>query len=101
MENMINEMAKRSLVNPIIPVAPVIPMNPVNPMNNINSNDKTNKPGDDYDYDYDNYRYDGCGVIGICYVPMQKWEQIYDEDTAFSVGTIFPSLNLPFLGGGK
>ena len=78
---MINEMAKRSLVN-------------------FNLNDKTYKS--DYDYDsYDSYRYDGCGVIGICYVPMQGWEQIYDEDTAFSAGTIFPSLNLPFLGGGK
>ena len=42
-----------------------------------------------------------CGVIGICYVPVQKWEKIYDEDTGFSVGTIFPALNLPFLGGGK
>ena len=42
-----------------------------------------------------------CEILGICYVPMQKWEQIYDEDTAFSIGTLFPSLNLPFLGGGK
>jgi len=74
-----NEMAKRSLVNPIYP-------------NNLfNSNDKTFKPDTGND----------CGVIGICYVPMQQWEQIYDEDTAYSVGTIFPSLNLPFLGGGK
>ena len=40
-------------------------------------------------------------IVGICYVPMQKWEQIYDEDTAFSAGTLFPCLNLPFLGGGR
>ena len=40
-------------------------------------------------------------IIGICYVPMQKWEQVYDEDTAFSAGTLFPALNLPFLGGGR
>ena len=40
-------------------------------------------------------------IIGICYVPMQKWEQLYDEDTGFSAGTVFPALNLPFLGGGK
>ena len=88
---MINEMAKQSLVNPIIPSIPGIRMN------QINSKDKTYKSDDDYD----NYRYDDCGVIGICYVPMQRWEQIYDEDTAFSVGTLFPSLNLPFLGGGR
>ena len=40
-------------------------------------------------------------VLGICYVPIQEWEQVYDEDAAFSAGTIFPSLNKPFLGGGK
>jgi len=40
-------------------------------------------------------------LIAICFVPIQEWEQIYDEDTAFSVGTIFPSLNKPFLGGGR
>ena len=43
-------------------------------------------------------------TLGICYVPMQNWEKLYDEDTAFSVGTIFPALDKPFLGvlgGGK
>ena len=40
-------------------------------------------------------------LIAMCYVPMQEWEQIYDEDTAFSTGTLFPCLNKPFLGGGK
>ena len=49
-------------------------------------------------------RYDGQSrweILGICYVPIQKWEQIYDEDTAYSAGTLFPGLNKPFLGGGK
>ena len=40
-------------------------------------------------------------ILGICYVPMQEWEQVYDEDTAFSAGTLFPGLNKPFLGGGR
>jgi len=40
-------------------------------------------------------------MIGMCYVPMQVWETTYDEDTAYRVGTIFPSLNKPFLGGGR
>ena len=40
-------------------------------------------------------------LIAMCFVPVQEWEQIYDEDTAFSVGTIFPSLNKPFLGSGR
>ena len=39
--------------------------------------------------------------IAMCFVPMQEWEQIYDEDTAYSTGTIFPSLNKPFLGAGR
>ncbi|MCL2773256.1 MAG: spore coat associated protein CotJA [Oscillospiraceae bacterium] len=39
--------------------------------------------------------------VGMCYVPVQEWEQVYDEDTAFSAGTLFPSLNKPFWGGGK
>jgi len=40
-------------------------------------------------------------LVAMCFVPMQEWEQIYDEDTAYSTGTIFPSLNKPFLGGGR
>jgi len=79
LENIINQMAKQSLVNPIYP-------------NNLfNSNNKTYKTDNKSE----------CGVIGICYVPIQKWGPIYDEDTAYSVGTLFPGLNLPFLGGGK
>jgi hypothetical protein len=39
--------------------------------------------------------------LAICYVPVQEWEQVYDEDTAFSAGTLFPALNKPFFGGGK
>ena len=39
--------------------------------------------------------------LAICYVPIQEWEQVYDEDTAFSAGTLFPALNKPFFGGGK
>jgi hypothetical protein len=40
-------------------------------------------------------------LVGICFVPVQEWEQIYDEDTAFSAGTVFPCLNKPFLGNGR
>ena len=45
--------------------------------------------------------YDDNNILGICSVPMQKWGQVYDEDTAYSVGTLFPALNKPFLSGGK
>ena len=76
MDNIMNEMAKQPLFNQI----------------NLNPNEnKTYK--NDVQYDAE--------IIGICYVPMQKWEQIYDEDTVYSAGTLFPALNKPFLGGGK
>ena len=36
--------------------------------------------------------------IGIGYVPMQKWEEMYDPATALCQGTAFPCLNLIFCG---
>lgn len=36
--------------------------------------------------------------VGIGYVPMQKWEEMYDPATALCQGTAFPSLNLIFCG---
>lgn len=36
--------------------------------------------------------------IGMAYVPFQQWEQPYDEAMALSRGTIFPSLDLPWIG---
>lgn len=38
--------------------------------------------------------------IAMAYVPMQQWEEIYNPTEGLSFGTIFPSLNLPFMGGG-
>lgn len=37
--------------------------------------------------------------IAMAYVPMQQWEETYDPAQALQAGTIFPSLDLPFLGG--
>jgi hypothetical protein len=34
--------------------------------------------------------------LGMCYVPMQKWETPFKEDVGFEAGTIFPSLALKF-----
>ncbi|MDR1674835.1 MAG: spore coat associated protein CotJA [Oscillospiraceae bacterium] len=36
--------------------------------------------------------------IGMAYVPMQKWQKIYDGDVAFKRGTVFGELDMPFLG---
>ena len=38
--------------------------------------------------------------IGMTYTPMQPWETPYDFDKGLRVGTIFPCLHLPFIGGG-
>lgn len=36
--------------------------------------------------------------IGMAYVPYQQWEKPYDEQVALERGTIFPSLDKPFIG---
>lgn len=35
-------------------------------------------------------------VLAIASVPMQKWNEIYDEAEGFKNGTIFPELHKPF-----
>ena len=37
--------------------------------------------------------------VAMAYVPMQPWEETYEPAKALQAGTIFPSLDLPFLGG--
>jgi hypothetical protein len=37
--------------------------------------------------------------LAIAYVPLQKITTLYDNDVAFKIGTIFPDLDKPFLGG--
>lgn len=37
-------------------------------------------------------------VVAMAYVPWQKWQQPYDYEKGFQAGTIFPDLDLPFLG---
>lgn len=39
--------------------------------------------------------------LAMAYVPMQPWEEPYPQEQALQAGTIFPSLDLPFLGGMK
>lgn len=40
----------------------------------------------------------GGMALAMQYVPVQQWEEPYDEETALSRGTIFPALDKPFLG---
>lgn len=36
--------------------------------------------------------------VAMAYVPMQKWGELYDPETAICQGTAFPELNLIFCG---
>ena len=40
----------------------------------------------------------GCLSVAMAYVPFQQWSEIYAADKGLSVGTMFPCLNLPFVG---
>lgn len=39
-------------------------------------------------------------VLVMSYVKMQQWDQVYEAETALERGTIFPELDLPFVGEG-
>ncbi len=41
-----------------------------------------------------------CGnmVVGMAYVPMQSWADVYDPQEALSRGTQFSDLDKPFFG---
>ncbi len=45
--------------------------------------------------DFDNW------PLAMAYVPMQPWEDPFDPAKGLGSGTIFPSLFLPFKGGGR
>ena len=36
--------------------------------------------------------------LAMAYVPWQDWNQVYEPCKGLEEGTIFPELNLPFLG---
>ena len=44
-----------------------------------------------------NMRLDGL-PLAMSYLPMQKWENLYDPEVGLSRGTIFCCLDLPFTG---
>ncbi len=40
-------------------------------------------------------------VLTMAFVNIQPLTSVYDTDTGFSKGTIFPNLDKPFMPGGK
>jgi len=47
---------------------------------------------------------EGCEIddlpLAMAYVPVQKWEKLYDPAAALEHGTLFCRLDLPFIGKG-
>jgi hypothetical protein len=39
------------------------------------------------------------GILAALYIPVQPFDDLYDEDTALLRGTMFRALDLPFVGG--
>ena len=37
--------------------------------------------------------------LAMAYVPFQEWGEVYTDDEAFPIGTLFPDLNFPFMRG--
>ena len=37
--------------------------------------------------------------LAMAYVPFQEWGDVYSDDEAFPIGTLFPDLNFPFMRG--
>lgn len=40
-------------------------------------------------------------VVAMAYVPFQQLNTTYSPEKGFEVGTLFPELDKPFLGGGS
>ena len=42
---------------------------------------------------------DNCDMeLAMAYVPVQEWDDLYDEELALQKGTLFAMLDKPFLG---
>ena len=40
-----------------------------------------------------------CSVaIAMAYVPFQQWSEVYSAEKGLCTGTLFPCLDLPFVG---
>lgn len=37
--------------------------------------------------------------LAIAYVPLQRITTLFENEEAYKIGTLFPDLNKPFLGG--
>ncbi len=40
-------------------------------------------------------------VLAMAYIPMQEMASVYEPETGWHRGTIFPELDKPFMAGGR
>ncbi|HEX2938090.1 MAG TPA: spore coat associated protein CotJA [Ruminiclostridium sp.] len=40
-------------------------------------------------------------VVAMAYIPFQQFNTVYAPEKGYEMGTIFPELDKPFLGGGR
>lgn len=50
-----------------------------------------------YNINYENHQ---DSVLAMAFVNVQNINSVYDNETGFSNGTIYPCLNKPFMPGG-
>ena len=43
-------------------------------------------------------QWDAPSALAMMYVPVQQWQDIYEQDTALERGTLFTELDKPFYG---
>ncbi len=39
-----------------------------------------------------------CFPLGMAYVPVQQWKELYDPELSLQRGTMFRQLDFPFIG---
>lgn len=62
-------------------------------MESVNSNNA------DFKYSADRSEFPPVTPLAMAYVPFQKFQTVYDAQAALAIGTIFPELDKPWLGG--
>lgn len=68
--------------------------------NSLNSPETFRRPVRPPQNDNNNMsRFPNNAPLAMAYVPFQEWGDVYSDDEAFPIGTLFPDLNFPFMRG--
>jgi hypothetical protein len=66
--------------------------------NNCGSQAQTNRSDNDEEVTHRHHQRREHMPIGMAYVPMQEWSEMYDACEGLCEGSAFPELNLIFCG---